>query len=77
MVYYGGSSKAKRVASLVVHNQGGGPMKAGFPYEIGRTDWSSIYIDRQKLSTYQKTPFWLWNVKESRPTWVRPGNYKP
>jgi hypothetical protein len=76
MVYYGGTDRARRISSLVVRDSGGGPKKAGFPYEIGRTDWSSIYIERQPLSKYQ-TNILMWDPKPSRPQWVAPRNYAP
>jgi hypothetical protein len=30
--------------TLVNQNQGGGDKKAGFPYQVGRSSWSSIHI---------------------------------
>jgi len=30
--------------TLVNQNQGGGNKKAGFPYQVGRSSWSSIHI---------------------------------
>ena len=56
--------------------QGGGSKKAGFPYQIGRTSWTPIYLQSNnygvrccKLSTLQFTanP----NVRQSRPTGSR------
>lgn len=47
-------------------NQGGGSKKAGFPYQIGRESWSSIYLRNtsQNLKVLQFTvnP----NVRQSR-----------
>ena len=42
---YSASKKARHISSLVNQNSGGGSKKAGFPYQIGRNSWSSIYID--------------------------------
>ena len=42
---YSSSKKTSRISSLVNQNSGGGSKKAGFPYQIGRNSWSSIYID--------------------------------
>jgi hypothetical protein len=39
------SSKAQMGSSVyTTQNQGGGSKKAGFPYQIGRDSWSSIFI---------------------------------
>jgi len=39
------SNKAQMMSSaLTDRNQGGGSKKAGFPYQIGRGQWSSIFI---------------------------------
>lgn len=66
MPLYNASSRARNVGSLVVRNQGGGPIKPGFPYEIGRGQWSSIFIDRQPMKYYQmqRVP---WKVRGTRP----------
>lgn len=70
------SNAAKRARfydSTINQNQGGGNKKAGFPYQVGRTAWSSIYLMSNnygvrccKLSTLKFTanP----NVRQSRPT---------
>jgi hypothetical protein len=40
------NSNKNRMLSNVntVQNQGGGEKKAGFPYQVGRDSWSSIFI---------------------------------
>lgn len=75
------SIKARRVSSITNQNQGGGSKKAGFPYQVGRTMWSEIYIDRKPLKTYQTLLFPLANI--SRPIgrnnntayWHMPGTH--
>lgn len=57
------TKRTSSISSIVNQNQGGGEKKAGFPYQIGRTSWSSIFIGGVdpvhnrccKLSGYQKT----------------------
>ena len=41
------NSNKNRMLSNVytVQNQGGGDKKAGFPYQIGRDHWASIFFD--------------------------------
>jgi len=39
------SNKARMMSNVVTdQNQGGGEKKAGFPYQIGRDHWVSIYL---------------------------------
>ena len=43
-----GSNKAQMGSnSMTVQNQGGGKRKAGFPYIIGRTQWTNIAFSEQ------------------------------
>jgi len=42
---YSSSKKTRHISSIVNQNSGGGSKKAGFPYQIGRNSWSSIYIN--------------------------------
>ena len=63
--------------AITDQNQGGGDKKAGFPYQIGRDHWSSIYIgDRPqtgqccKLKSIQKTLVFTRNT-------IRPINSDP
>ena len=79
------SNRAGFVSSANVNqNQGGGEKKAGFPYIVGRTQWTNIALQTNKngtsetgcncsLKTLQFTanP----NVKQSRPTHIRPSNF--
>jgi hypothetical protein len=59
------SIRARRVSSIINQNQGGGSKKAGFPYQVGRSMWSEVFILRQPLKTYQTVKFPLANM--SRP----------
>jgi len=59
------SKKARNVSSIVNQNQGGGSKKAGFPYQVGRTMWSEVFILRQPLTTYSTVKFPLASM--SRP----------
>ena len=36
------STRARYSSSIVNQNQGGGSKKAGFPYQVGRSTWSSV-----------------------------------
>ena len=39
------SNKARMMSNVSTdRNQGGGEKKAGFPYQIGRESWASIFI---------------------------------
>lgn len=38
------TKRTSSISSIVNQNQGGGEKKAGFPYQIGRTSWSHIFI---------------------------------
>ena len=40
------SNKARMMSNVVTgQNQGGGEKKAGFPYQIGRGHWVSVFFD--------------------------------
>lgn len=45
MVLLNAASRARNVGRLIVQNQGGGDKKAGFPYMVGRSSWSSLFFD--------------------------------
>jgi hypothetical protein len=79
------SSNRARMGSNAVtdQKQGGGPSKAGFPYQVGRDSWSSLAINgcsakggscfkggcaTLKCLQFTANP----NVRELRPTFVRP-----
>ena len=57
------TKRTSSISSIVNRNQGGGEKKAGFPYQIGRTSWSNIFIGGVDpvhnhccgLKSYQKT----------------------
>lgn len=45
---FGGSNKAKMGSNaMTTQNQGGGIKKSGYPYIIGRTQWTHIAFDQQ------------------------------
>ena len=44
MVLLNSAKRSRNAAQIVNQNQGGGPKKAGTPYQVGRTWWSSIHI---------------------------------
>ena len=60
------SKRARNYTSTTNQPQGGGNKKAGFPYQIGRSAWTSIALDNSSLRSLQFTanP----NVRMSRPT---------
>jgi hypothetical protein len=59
------ASRARNYGQTINRPQGGGDKKAGFPYLVGRSMWSSIFIDNQPLPFLRITrnP----NVRPSRP----------
>ena len=38
------TKRTSSISSIVNQNQGGGNKKAGFPYQIGRESWTSIFF---------------------------------
>ena len=44
------ASRARNYDQIINRNQGGGDKKAGFPYQVGRTSWTSIALG---CSSYQ------------------------
>lgn len=75
------SNRAGFVSSATTNqNQGGGDKKAGFPYIIGRTQWTNIAFETNNngmngtcncsLKSLQFTKFP--NVRQSRPVSIRP-----
>ena len=73
MVLSNGSTKARHVSSIVNQNQGGGNKKAGFPYQVGRSSWTTVAFNMTnpvsgnccQLKSMQMTLFP--NVRPSRP----------
>ena len=69
MVLLNASKRARMVSSTVNQDQGGGNMKAGLPYVIGRTASSSMYLGNKTGGCtvlgmqYTFSP----NTRESRP----------
>ena len=41
---YSNSKRAASIASITNQNQGGGPKKAGFPYQVGRDSWTTLAL---------------------------------
>jgi hypothetical protein len=39
------ASRSRNLGVLVNQNQGGGNKKAGFPYQVGRDHWTSIFFN--------------------------------
>ena len=75
------ASRARNYSQTVNRPQGGGDKKAGFPYQVGRSNWTSIALGCSQyqtrccqLRTLQLTanP----NVRLSRPTGtISPNGY--
>lgn len=73
MVLMNASKKVRHTSSIVNRNQGGGDKKAGFPYQVGKSSWTSVAFDSInpvggkccKLSSYQNVMFPL--AHQSRP----------
>jgi hypothetical protein len=59
------SKRARNYTSTTNQPQGGGDKKAGLPYQVGRSAWTSIALDNISLRRLQFTanP----NVRMSRP----------
>jgi hypothetical protein len=65
MVLSNSSKRARYANTISNQNQGGGSKKAGFPYIVGRTQWSSIFINNTDpvhgncctLKSYQNVRF--------------------
>lgn len=81
MVLYNASKRSRRIASLITHNQGGGDKKAGFPYQIGRDSWTSMFFHsvdpiNGRCCTLAETNHTLTFTRNViRPTWARPGSF--
>jgi hypothetical protein len=48
MVLMNASKKTRHTSSISNQNQGGGSKKAGFPYQVGRGQWTSNFIQACK-----------------------------
>ena len=59
------ASRARNYGQIINQKQGGGDKKAGFPYQVGRSSWTSIFFDNISLANIRmtKNP----NVRVSRP----------
>jgi hypothetical protein len=44
------ASRARNYGQLINRDQGGGEKKAGFPYQVGRTMWSTIYMGTDNVN---------------------------
>jgi hypothetical protein len=68
------AAKRARLYDVTINqNQGGGSKKAGFPYQVGRTHWTPIFLQTNNYSArccslrnlqFTANP----NVRQSRPT---------
>jgi hypothetical protein len=76
------ASRARNYSSTVNRNQGGGAKKAGFPGQVGRGWWTSIFLQstdpisghcctKSDLATLRFTT----TVNQSRPIGSNPQNY--
>jgi hypothetical protein len=76
------SSRARNYTRTANQNQGGGNKKAGFPGQVGRGSWTSIFLQstdpisghcctKSDLATLRFTG----KVNQSRPIGARPNNY--
>lgn len=45
------ASRARNYDQTINRNQGGGDKKAGFPYQVGRSAWSAIYLGCDSYQT--------------------------
>lgn len=66
------AKRARNYSQLITRNQGGGPTKAGLPYQVGRISWTPIFLQCNQyynrccsLKVLQFTP--NPNVRESKP----------
>jgi len=80
MVLYNSATRSRNTGSLINRPQGGGEKKAGFPYQVGRDSWVSIYFHSTDPVNGHCCTLNRINVempfkpiKSSRPLWVRPG----
>ncbi len=79
MVLLNASSRARNVGQTINQNQGGGNKKAGFPHQIGRESWTSMFLHGTApasgrcctLTKINTTLRFTRNI--SRPIGLRPG----
>lgn len=79
MVLLNASSRARNAGQTINQNQGGGNKKAGFPYQVGRDSWSSLFLRSTEpiygnccnLTKINTTFRFTRNI--SRPVGYRPG----
>lgn len=75
MVLSNASKNARYTSSITNQNQGGGSKKAGFPYQVGRSSWTSIAFGSADIVTgrccslkkTQQMTFTQKNTNQSRP----------
>lgn len=81
---FSSSSRAQMGSRAQVNqNQGGGDKKAGFPYQVGRDSWVSIYFNSTnpvaghccKLPQYQFTLFPKTSISKPIGSVYRPNTY--
>jgi hypothetical protein len=79
MVLLNASSRARNAGQTINQNQGGGNKKAGFPHQIGRESWTSMFLNATDpahgrcctLTQINTTFRMVRNI--SRPVGLRPG----
>ena len=57
--YANGSARSRNVNLHINANTAGGNVKAGLPYQVGRTPWTSTVLDNHSspLSFWQTLPY--------------------
>lgn len=71
MVLYNSSSRSRNSVQTMNQPQGGGNKKAGFPYIVGRSSWSTIFLGGNNVENCAGLPCYQFtrnpNVRLSRP----------
>lgn len=66
-----GASRARNYGQTINQSQGGGNKKAGFPYIVGRSSWSTIFLGGNNVENCAGLPCYQFtrnpNVRLSRP----------
>ena len=81
MVLLNASKRSREaVRSSININQGGGSKKAGFPYQIGRESWSSMFMTLCKPGVENAPVCTLESLqvpKDLKMIYVRPTGFRP
>jgi len=70
-----GSKKTSSIASITNQSSGGGSNKAGQPYQVGRSAWSTVGLRGTSQNATILATNAASNVKQSRPVGTRPMNF--